>query len=359
MNEQEYKLTMKELEKELKENIDIMETNGEKARLVRVNSLEVKALSTLTFSLIPYVGLTFAMLSNDNLAAMTGSVVPGEFIPALFMVGSVGIGTAIRKILENKNNNKERFESFSDSKTETEKTLERVKYIIEKEKALNRKKAIQRAMDSIEADQNVLRKLSEISRKDVSSNVLEVQKELEQLTSLLEEKFNELDILSTQRVLHEKTWKTRTEGRYNLDAVVNGLLGGMMTMGYYVIPISGLSAQNHYGSTASSVAALLTSFVVGGGAFMGYKVKNNFDYMKAFNNINATLGEKSLPETLENAYEEYQNIEIKIDSIIKEIAAILISIQEKKRTLESLSSNNNVVEEEVEYSGEYSYSPSM
>ncbi len=359
MKEQDYKLTMSELEKEYKENYDKIEINGEKAGIVRANSFENKAMSTLVLSLLPYVGLTFAMITNDNLASMTGSVVPMELAPAVFMVGAFGVGTLARKIYEHKSKNKERFESFSDAKTETEKTVERIKYLIEKEKAWNRKKAIIMAMDLIEADQNVLRKLSEkyeVSKKEVSSSALEVQKELDQLTSLLEDKFKELDILSTQRVLHEKTWEARSNSKISRDTAVTSLFGGMLTMMYYTIPC--VNEKIHFSSNASALAVILTTFAIGAGATIGYKAKINSEYMKAFNSINSTLGEDSLPETITDAYEEQHNIEVRIGSTIKEVAALLVNIQEAKRTLESLSSNSNEIEE-IEYSSEYGYSPSI
>ena len=363
MTEQEYKLTMDELGKEYKENYGIALKNAEKAGLVRVNSLEVKTMSTLMFSLIPYLGFSFAMMSSDNLAAMTGSVMPGEFIPAVLMVGSLVGGTIIRKIYEHNSENKERFESFSDSKTETERVQERFEYLIEKEKAENRKKAIKMAMDSIEADQNLLNRLTEkyeVRKKNIPSSALEVQTELEQLTSVLEEKLNELDVLSIQSVLHDKTCEARLEKGNNGELLRYSLLSGLLTSVYYTVPTMGMSEHVHYGSTVSSVAALASAFVIGSGAVIGFSAKKRSDYMKAFNDINATLGEDSLPETLTSTYEERQTIVTKLESTINEVAAILINIEETKRTLESLYNSSTIIEgEEVEYPSEDSYSPSM
>jgi hypothetical protein len=133
MNVTEYKLMTEELKKEFTDNKKKVQINEEKAELVRLNSLEHQAMRTFGFSLIPYISLVVATCANDNFAAMTGATISGEFLPSVFMLSSLGIGTVINKIFKQNSKKRALFESFSEAKTDTEKIYEIVKYTIEQE----------------------------------------------------------------------------------------------------------------------------------------------------------------------------------------------------------------------------------
>ena len=340
MDETEYKLMTEELKKELTDNKKKVRINEEKAELVRLNSLEHQAMRTFGFSLIPYISLIVTTCANDNFAAMTGATISDEFLPSVFMLSSLGIGTVINKIFKQNSKKRALFESFSEAKTDTEKIYERVKYTIEQEKALNRNKALEKAMNSIKTEQTLLEELSEkyeFYKKNISNSEEEVQKDLEKLSAFLEEKYNLLDIYSTQKILHEVSWKSRTKGIVVIEGLMKSFLSVFYELPLYSIPIMASYDYIHFGSFNSVVAGVTAPLVLCSGTAMGYKLKNSADYKKAFNNINPSLGEYSLPEKIGDAFEEQQNIDKKIDSTIKEIAAILSGIQEYKRNLELLS----------------------
>ena len=327
----------------LKEDIDkkerIIENNEKKIRIVDANSIETKTQGITVCSLLPHVGLSFGVAFNDNLAAMTGAV-PCEFVPFIIMAGSLGIGTIAYSMLEHISKRKKYLKSVTDSSKELDIKYEKVKSSIEREKAQNRKKAIESAIDSIEVKQQLASELLEqddIQNKNSSTSIDDIQTRIEQLTTLLDKKFQELDILSTQKVLQEKTYRIREKRTGAIEATTKGIISGMTTELYYMLPFIGLSAKVQMESINSFILCLMSSFALGTGASVGYQVKNNKDYQKIFNAINDDLKENSLPKVVTDSVEEKSKIIQKLKKTIKEITTILIDINESKQKLEEFT----------------------
>lgn len=348
MKTEDYKKSKEELQSEIVKNAKIIAISDERTRMANVNQFEFKGMMTLAFSLIPYLGLgilTAILVKNGNIAPL---VIPGDAFPYIIIGGALCIGTIGRKLLEWKSKSKERLKSFTNASTQSEKLEEEVKYSIELEKAKNRNNAIQQTIDSLNSNQSILNSLS--SRYDINDRIEsksseDAQKKVEELSTLLESKTNELDILSAQKVLHEKFWRIRTKWQKGLDATMASMMGGLIAMAYVEIPFIIMDSLSH--SIVSSIFAPLIVGMVGTGAYM---VKRNRDNQKVFNILNSELGENALPDKIEEAYEEQQDIDAKISTKTREISIAGAQLQEQKRILELFIDNEDQKQQTIEQS---------
>ena len=342
-----------EFQEEIKKNNEQITVSDQRTRMAKFNQFEYKAIGTLGFSMIPYLLLVVlsAILTKNGAMTSITSAIPAESLPLIIVGSSLGVGTIGRKILEWKFKTKERFKSFTTAKSQSEKLQEEVKYAVELEKAKNRNKAIQQTMDSLNSNQLILNSLS--SRCDISDKVLpqtkeESQKRVKELSTLLKVKYDELDVLTTQKVLHEKFWKVRTNGQKIMEIMMAGMMGGLFTMMYGDMPLIMLRDSLTYSSVSSSLISILTPLIVGVAGVSGYVVKRNKDYEKTFIILNSELGENALPEKIKEAYEEQQNIDAKIEGKMREISIAAIQLQEQKRIMKSFTDDSDEKEKTLE-----------
>lgn len=342
MKVEDFNKTNEELKAEIQKNNEQINISDERKRMSNANQFEYKAMATIAFSLFPYLGLLIlvgVLTKNGIMASITGTI-PAESFPFIMAGSSLFVGTIGRKILEWKFKTKERLKKFTTANTQSEKIQEEVKYTIELEKAKNRNKAIQQTMDSISSNQSILNSLS--SRYDIDDSTIsqteeEVKKRVEDLSILLKNKFAELDVLTTQKILNEKFWRVRTKGQKVIDIIMSGMMGGFLTMMYGEMPI--LIVRDYISSLG--LMSLFTPLIIGVAGVSGYMIKRNKDYMNVFNNLNNELGENSLPDKISEAYEEQQDIDSKIENKIREISIVESQLQEHKRIMESFPNGSD------------------
>ena len=357
MQTEDFKKTNEELQEEIKKNNKQIAVSDERTRMAKVNQFEYKFGTTLGFSMVPYfveIILFTIFTSNGTMASITNTI-PVESLPLIITGSSLGIGTIGRKILEWKFKIKERFKSFTTAKTQYEKIQEEIKYAVELEKANNRNKAIQETMDSLNSNQSILNSLSnryDINDKNVPQTIEESKKIVDELSMLLNEKYNELDVLTTQKVLHERFWKVRTKGQPSMDIMMSAMMGGLLSMMYVDMPfiMMGISETLTYNSLPAALITCFAPLVAGITGVSGYMIKRNKDYMKVFNNLNNDLDENALPEKIKEPSEEQQDIDAKIESKIREISVAGTQLQEQKRIMESFADNGEEKEKKLETS---------
>ena len=357
MKTEDFKKTNEELQEEIKKNNKQIAVSDERTRMAKVNQFEYKFGTTLGFSMVPYfveIILFTIFTSNGTMASITNTI-PVESLPLIITGSSLGIGTIGRKILEWKFKIKERFKSFTTAKTQYEKIQEEIKYAVELEKANNRNKAIQETMDSLNSNQSILNSLSnryDINDKNVPQTIEESKKIVDELSMLLNEKYNELDVLTTQKVLHERFWKVRTKGQPSMDIMMSAMMGGLLSMMYVDMPfiMMGISETLTYNSLPAALITCFAPLVAGITGVSGYMIKRNKDYMKVFNNLNNDLDENALPEKIKEPSEEQQDIDAKIESKIREISVAGTQLQEQKRIMESFADNGEEKEKKLETS---------
>ena len=349
MKVEDFNKTTEELKREYQKNDEQINISDERKRISSANQFEYKALTTIGFSLLPYLGLVilFGGLTKNGVISSLIGTIPVEVFPLIIAGGSLCVGTIGRKTLEWRFKTKERLKAFTTANTQSEKLQEEVKYTVDLEKARNRNKAIQQAIDSLSSNQSILESLS--SRYDIKDRTIpqteeDAKKRTEDLSELLKDKHTELDILTTQKVLHEKFWRVRTNGQKVMEISLAGMLGGLFIMTYGQMPL--LIVSDYLAS--SSLISIFVPFVGGIVGFSGYMLKRNKDYINAFNHLNNELGENALPDKIKNAYEEQQDIDAKIENKIREISMVEIQLQEQKRINESFSTDSSKKEQTME-----------
>lgn len=342
MNIEDFKKTKEELEQQKQENDKKIGLCDERTRMSKVNSFEYKAGTTLTFSMIGYLVIfltSSALIKGLGVTAFT-NVIPALSYPAIVVGGSLGVGTLIRTLMDKKFQTKERLKAFSTAKTQAEKLEEEIHYQIELEKANNRNLVIDQAINVLNSNESMLRRMSskyDISDKSISKNEEEARKRIEELSTLIKEQYDKLDILSTQKVLHDRFWRIRSKFQKGTDMSMSAGLSGMFTMFFTGFPLM----MVNYSSVFSSLATTFTPFIAGIVGACGYMVKRNKDHKKVFDNLNSQLGENALPEKYEKyegAYEEQEEIKSLIEKQIRDISLAVIQLKEEQQGLESIIS---------------------
>lgn len=344
MNLEEFEKTKKELEKSKEQNNEQIMISDERTRMSKVNSLEYKGGTTLFFSMLAY---TVLLLTSLGLTKSLGTgvitnVFPGFTYPVALIGGSLGIGTIARTLFDKKFQTKERLKQFSTAKTQAEKLEEEIHYQIELEKANNRNRAIDETIKVLNSNQTMLSRIS--SRYDLSDRTApqtkeEAEEKAKELSTIIKEQYDKLDILTTQKVLHDRFWRLRQKFQRKTDTMMTSMISGLFTMAFGSFPtmvIKDIMPSSSVLGTLAVPLAPLVAGVVGGSAYM---IKRNKDHKKVFDNLNAQLGENALEENLdkrfESAYEEQQEIERLIETQIRDISLAEFQLQENKRCLDT------------------------
>lgn len=343
MKIEDFKKTKDELNMNKAENDKLVRTNYERTRMANVNQLDYKLGNILAFAMLPYFGLTFGVMGLSSLigASTLASIIPPLSIPTILASCSLGIGIIGRKLTEKKYKTKERIKAFSKAKTEAEKVEEEIYYQIELEKAKNRNQIVQQTISSLDSNEALLRSFSskyDINEKNASQTEQEAKQRLEELSAILEQKYKELDILTTQKVLSESFWRLRCKGQKGMDLTLVFMGGGMMTMMVHSTPLMVMREVLTYNSVFASFVPTLLPLVIGSVGVGSYWINRNKNRERAFNNLNDTLGEKSLPKKVSSTYDETQELKSMIERKISDISIVEIQLKEQQRTLETITS---------------------
>lgn len=343
MKSEDLTKTKQELKQELEKNYEQINLCDERTRMSKVTSLEYKTGLTLSFSMIGY--LIFFASSLILIKSVGGStftnVIPALSFPAVLVGGSLGVGTLIRTLMDKKFHVKKRLKSFSTAKTQSEKLEEEIHYQIELEKVNNRNLVVEQAINDLDANERVIRNLSseyDISDKKISKDEGEMKKTIKELSTVVKEQYNKLDVLSTQKILNERFLSVRSKFQKIWDVVVTVDLSCIASWALINLPLMMLD----YNSAISSLlATTLAPFAVGIGGASLYMAKKNKDQKKVFNNLNSQLGENALTEKLGkfgSDYEERNKIDGLIRRQIKDTSFAVIQLKKQERVLENLVS---------------------
>lgn len=346
MKTEDFNKTIKELEEQENENNEQINISDERTRMASINQIDYKLGAILSTAIIPYFGLTMVCALLENLVDITTftNIFTPYSIPIILAGSSLGIGTIINKSLEKKWQTKERFHAFSKAKTEAEKVEEEVFYRIELEKANNRNQVIQKTIDTLESNNSLLQRLSskyDINEKNVPQTENSAKKKLEELSPVLEQKYNELDILTTQKVLSESFWRLRCKGQKGIDLTLVTMGGGSMPMMLNAIPFTTMNDTYTSFSLLTRTLMLFIPLVVGALGTSIYWTRRNKVREIALNKLNNKLDENALPKQVENTYNETQELLAMIERKISDISVLEVQFKETQRVLERITSEHS------------------
>ena len=340
MNIEEFEKSKKELLKAKKDNDKKISIIDERTKISKLNSFDNKALVILGFSMIEYLlifPVSLAIIKKIGVIAFT-NIIPTLCYPVILSGSSFGIGFLINFLVNKKFKIKEKYKSFSNAKTNIEKLQEEVYYQIELEKANNRNKSIDMALNLLESNKKMLNTMPHQYELDDSITLKTLENEKiksNELSDIFKEKYNKLDILSTQKVLFDNFCNIKSKLQKITDIMLTIMLVGIGTMIFTSFPLIMLKEALIYSSlfkVFTSIFAQVAVFTVMTG---GYMVKRNKNHEKVFDIFNSKLGENAL-EKVGDVYEK-QNISRLIQNQINDISLTYVLLQEHKSCLDTFT----------------------
>lgn len=317
----------KELENAKRQNNEKINISGERTRMAKVNQFEYKCFTALFFSMLAY-----ALLFVITILLGIDNMLTGFSYPIILIACSLALGVIGRILFDKKFKVKERLKAFSNAKTQAERFQEEVYYQIELEKAKNRNEVIDEVIKVFNSNQSMFGKTFGryvLNDKNAPQINEEAESKMEELSVFIKEQYDKLDILTTQKVLHDRFWKVRQKFQRRSETIVLSMLCGIFTMFFCAFPTL------RKGGTTNIIEPfiLLAIGIVCGSVYM---LKRNRDYKKVFNNLNSGLGENALEEnldkTFESALEEQKQIEEQIETQIRDISLAEVGLQECRRS---------------------------
>ncbi len=343
MNNNDFEKSKNEVEKLKNYNIETVLVNDEKSRLLKANGLDSKVETTLMFSSIGAVllnVLSTTQLPNSFGYSTIASAFSGVSYPIFLVGGSLAIGSVARIALEKKFRIKERLNAFSKAHTRSEKLEEEIYYQVEKEKANNRNKVINVTVECLNNEQMAMDDSNnkyDLNNKNLN-NKKEIESELDDLSNQMNKKYNELDVLTAQKVLFDKFYKINKRSSKITQTLIVAVLGALFTLIAVSFPTLIIINKALVTSTSSLVIASLSLPVLSVIASSVYMAKKNKDYANVFEKLNCMLGNNTLKKSFANCYENPYN-EL-INQKINDISSDEVQIQENKRLLDKCIFNN-------------------
>lgn len=260
MTDEKFKKSKNELDKlkvQIEEQIKI---NEEKLKVLEINSLEVKGKLTLSFSILAYFILflisTFLNITN---------ILPGAIYPTVLIGTSICVGTIGKNLIYKKYKIKDRLKGFTNARTEAEKMEEVVLSQIEIDKLNNKNKVIDETIEALTNENEMLNKMSDkynISDKSTYSNE-EAKNNVNELSETIKKQYNELDELSTNKVLCEKFFTVEEKLKRRIQTMVFAMISGVSIMCISLPPLLLVKDTIQGASTLTSLMVSLTPMITG------------------------------------------------------------------------------------------------
>ena len=334
LNIENFKKSKNELINKYNENVDKINLYSRRYKLMEDNKFETKTIGSLCLGLITY-------LMSAAIIVITGvekiiSVIPADILPILLLAGSSVISLLFKKVYEITHGLKE-IKKFSSAKTYTEKLEEQLNYEIERAKLKNRNEAIEEALKTLKLNERYLTSFSQkynIEKKKETTNNPSIEKE----QKTLEETYEELDALTTKKILTTKFWSTRNKSNIYFDSILYGMLGGTLEMMALTVPFIHLAEHITYMNLISTLMMLAPAIGVTIGSV--YIIRRNKNNMRIFNKFNTKLGKNAINDKAKDYTKDTQKYDSQIIDAINKLSIAEIALQEQKRDIELFNSEN-------------------
>lgn len=317
---------------------------GERARIAEASQIDSKIPFTIIYSALTYILLVVGGLAVRGIFGISGIMfnIPKICVVPLFLIPSFALGTYIEKKFEKSKNLDGRLSQFSNAETEEEKLEEQIRYEIENNKFASRVNVIEKTLNDIEVKEKFVSNNGDLYTLGENNNIEEskVEEEISGLSTVLENKFQELDVLSAQNLLAKRFVDERVEGCKKQTLITYAASHALLAMLYVTLPFVALGIE------FSGIAGLATMFgILGVSAtvFGGYHHKRSKLKESVFNKLNAELGENALAETTPD-FQDMSEIKSKKEEKIKETSMVLTLLEERKVLLENIKNKNELEE---------------
>lgn len=331
---QDFIKSREELDKEQNKNQYLIDSYNEKASVVKANQFEYQASITIAISMIAYA----ILFIPSSLLLSSFPIFSSAQYTAILFASSLGIGTIMKKTLLKNAKLKDRLKAFSKAKTQAQLIEEEVNYKIELEKAKTRNHVVDKAISTLGIEAKTYDKMSKkynIYDKTVVNSENDIKQELENLSSFIKEQYEEMDLVITQKVLHDRFWKIRSSWLRKLNILIASLIGGIGVSIFAMFPMLMITPT-------TNLITLLTPTIIGALCGTSYMAKRNQDYKSTFHHLNSKLGKDALPETTVDidpvvaACQDQNTLNNVIENKIGEISAVIVQLKEQQRALEKI-----------------------
>lgn len=341
-----------ELEEELDEIYDSEEKILEKIKILNQTTNDSKFKKTnviAILALIPsLIAVAPSMIFFEELIAF-----PMTACCTIGTISSIALGYITQALITSRA--KEKTKEFSNFKNNKEILEEISKYEIEIEKNKNKENILNKIYDRIDVNQNLQNNnsfyfhQSDKYEKLSFENLIEEQ---EKLTSIYNEKLEQLDIL-TKKMYLEKKLKRYSERKTRIGDIIWHTF--LMNVPFWCLIGCPLALELNMNTTINNLFELVKNFMVCYSPSLiitplalPYLNKRNKDYISVFNNLNQSLEENvifeeqtSQQETKTMTVEELTHL---IKMQIEEIVEIGIKLKKvtyiiQKRELENASND--------------------
>lgn len=331
MTDEEFKKSKNELDK-LKIKKEQIKINEDKLKVLKANGLENKSLTIVYLSSLAYFILSLiSMVLNNTLA----SIFPGAIYPTILIGTSICVGTIGKNLIYKKYKIEDRLKSFTNARTEAEKIEEAVLSQIEIDKLNNKNKVIDEAIEALTKEKETINKISgkyNISDKTTYSNE-EVKNNIDKLSETIKKQYNELDELSTNKVLYEKFFTVEEKLERRMRTMMVAMITGVTTAAMSLPPLLLVKDTVQSASILTSLMLSLTPMITGIIGGSAYMLKRNNDQKKAFKSLKKKLNLKE--ENLNKNIENKEELEEAIKKQIKNISLNEIELQKNMRYLDN------------------------
>ena len=331
MTDEEFKKSKNELDK-LKIKKEQIKINEDKLKVLKANGLENKSLTIVYLSSLAYFILSLiSMVLNNTLA----SIFPGAIYPTVLIGTSICVGAIGKNLIYKKYKIEDRLKSFTNARTEAEKIEEAVLSQIEIDKLNNKNKVIDEAIEALTKEKETINKISgkyNISDKTTYSNE-EVKNNIDKLSETIKKQYNELDELSTNKVLYEKFFTVEEKLERRMRAMMVAMITGVTTAAMSLPPLLLVKDTIQSASILTSLMLSLTPMITGIIGGSAYMLKRNNDQKKAFKSLKKKLNLKE--ENLNKNIENKEELEEASKKQIKNISLNEIELQENMRYLDN------------------------
>lgn len=334
MNTKLFDKTSDELFKDYYTYSDEINSYNEKIKLSKYNLFESKLKLTLLNSILPYILL---VLSTTKITKRLGvnlitDVYSAIFVPLTITIMSVFIGSIIKDVIYKKNNINSKI-----SKPEYEKIEEQIAYEIELEKANNREKAVEKAIQSFRENKVYLPFFSKryVMKKKLELDPVEQEKEkFEEASIIVDEKKEELDIASMKKVIGNRLFKYRAKNNQQRKDLILCLGFILSVVSLNTLSLFLLGNCAFYNSLFESIIPTVVPLVSSTVLSKIYILKRNNDYSKALNNINVKLGKDKI--LVSDPKKTFLKSSDEIREKINSLSIATLQFERQKRKVESV-----------------------
>ena len=282
----------------------------------KINRINLNRLDTKIERTIKYSSVAFALLIPLSLFAVVGlnlniaQVFHGLSFSLITLGTTLGVGTAIRIIKDRKALGTK---NFSNTRTESEKIKEEILYRIEREKIYNRKLVREKVLGALK-DRSLE---NNIDNKGVYTSEVKMIDKVNSLSLNLTNELQELDTLSTRKILNEESYTKST-----IEKVLDFMESSQFFL-LYGLEILIMQSLIIGGSLSAQIISSLTILGGFGIAGCGYTIWKNNNYKKAFQSLdNDALPSREKRRDLENV-----NLQERMEKKIESASNMMTSLQ--------------------------------